>query len=514
MGEDRHSRGRPGWCSVAAVRRVTGFADSDGERIYWESVGAGDPPLVLCHGAGGNHAIWFQQVPTLAAARRVLTFDQRGFGRSTARTSATTPALAVRDLGGVLAAAGVAGPIDLVGQSMGGWCALGFAVAHPGRVRRLVLADTPGGIATNELARALAGMGERTALPPDERDAVGRHPALAAGFAARSPERAYLYQMVGAFGEPEMAKVAPALFAASVPDAALAALAIPVLFVVGAEDALFPPDVIRASAAKVPGAQVVEIARAGHSPYFEEPAAWNRAVSAFLAVDGVAAAGDAARDWAAWHDDYDRPGSFLAARLALVQMRIRAWLDRAPAGPLRAISLCAGEGRDLLAVLASHPRGRDVAARLVERDPRNAAAARAAARGAGLANVEVVEGDAGATDAYAGAVPADLALACGVFGNVSDTDIDATIGALPSLCAPGATVIWTRHRTPPDRTPAIRAAFAAAGFAETAFDAPDGFLFGVSTNRLAGTPAPFAAGRRLFTFVDYDALRKRPATAP
>ena len=490
------------------MRRVTGFAESEGERIYWESIGAGDPALVLCHGAGGNHASWFQQVPVFAAGRRVVTFDQRGFGRSTARGGATSPAAAARDLAAVLAAAGVAGAIDLAGQSMGGWCALAFAVAHPARVRRLVLADTPGGIMTPELARALATMGERTALPPEARDTIGRHPALAAGFAPRAPELAYLYQTLGGFGEPEMAKVAPALFSAIVPDDALASLPMPVLFVVGDEDALFPPDAIRASAAKIPGARVIEIAGAGHSPYFERPAAWNRAVAEFLGPDaarGAAPAGE--RDWSRWHRDYDRPGSFLAARLALVQMRIHAWLDRAPAGPLRAISLCAGEGRDLLGVLAHHPRARDVTARLVERDPRNAAAARAAVREAGLAGIAVVEGDAGHAESYAGAVPADLVVACGIFGNVSDADIEATIAALPSLCAPGAVVLWTRHRTPPDHTPAIRSAFAASGFAEVAFDAPDDFLFSVGTNRLAAAPAPFVPGRRLFTFVGFDALR-------
>jgi pimeloyl-ACP methyl ester carboxylesterase len=490
---------------------VTGFAESDGERIYWESVGAGDPPIVLCHGAGGNHAVWFQQVPAFAARRRVVSFDQRGFGRSTARGGATSPAAAVRDLEAVLSAAGVDGPVDLVGQSMGGWCALGFALAHPERVRRLVLADTPGGVATPELARARATMGERTALPPELRDTLGRHPALAAEFGARRPALAYLYQTLGGFGEPDMAKVAPALFSTWVPDEALAALAMPVLFVVGAEDALFPPDAIRASAAKIPGARVVEIPHAGHSPYFETPLEWNRSVSEFLAPEDAALDPHGSTiDWSSWHGDYDVPGTFLSARLALIQMRIRAWLARAPAGPLRAVSLCAGEGRDLLGVLATHPRGRDVAARLVERDPRNAAAARGAARAAGLDAVEIVEGDAGRCEAYAGAVPADLVLACGVFGNVTDADIDATIAALPSLCAPAATVLWTRHRIAPDRTPAIRAAFAAAGFEEIAFDAPADVLFSVGTNRLARAPVPFDASRSLFTFVGSDVLLGRP----
>jgi 3-oxoadipate enol-lactonase len=261
------------------VRRVTGFAELDGERIYWESVGAGEPTLVLCHGAGGNHAVWFQQVPFFARQRRVVSFDQRGFGRSTARGGPNRPELAVRDLAAVLQAADVEGPIDLVGQSMGGWCALGFALAQPARVRRLVLADTPGGIMTAELAAALRSLGERNAGPGDE---LGHHPALAAHFGARDPARAYLYQTLGGFGEPDMARVAPLLLGTVVPDERLAALALPVLFVVGAEDALFPPSAIRASAAKIAGARVVESAEAGHSPYFEQPEAWNRAVEEFL----------------------------------------------------------------------------------------------------------------------------------------------------------------------------------------------------------------------------------------
>jgi pimeloyl-ACP methyl ester carboxylesterase len=264
------------------VGRSTGFANSDGERIYYESVGDGEPTLVLCHGAGGNHAVWYQQVPVFARHRRVITWDHRGFGRSTARGGPTRPELAVHDLGAVLATAGVAGSIDLVGQSMGGWTALGFALAEPARVRRLVLADTPGGIVTPELAAALRSLGPS---PLNAEAVLGRHPALGASLVARDPARAYLYQMLGAFGEPELPKIGAALFGTVVADPALAALANRVLFVVGAEDALFPPAAIRASAAKIPGARVVEIPDAGHSPYFEQPDAWNRAVAAFLEND-------------------------------------------------------------------------------------------------------------------------------------------------------------------------------------------------------------------------------------
>ena len=275
----RHLRSYAGG---VAIQRTTGFCESDGERIYYESVGEGEPTLALCHGAGGNHAVWYQQVPVFGRHRRVISWDHRGFGRSSARGGPTRPELAVGDLAAVLAAAGVTGPIDLVGQSMGGWTALGFALAKPARVRRLVLADTPGGIMTAELVAALRAFG---AAPAEAGGALGTHPALGASLFSRDPARAYLYQMLGAFGEPEVAKIAPALFGTMLADERLAALAGRVLFIVGAEDTLFPPAAIRASAAKVPGARVVEIRDAGHSPYFEQPEAWNQAVAEFLGID-------------------------------------------------------------------------------------------------------------------------------------------------------------------------------------------------------------------------------------
>lgn len=206
----------------------------------------------------------------------------------------------------------------------------------------------------------------------------------------------------------------------------------------------------------------------------------------------------ATKDWLDWHDAYNRPESGLAQRLAEVQAQIAGALDRAPAGPVRVISVCAGQGRDLLGVLSGHRRRDDVRARLVELDPRNVALARAAAP----EGVEVVEGDATVTTAYAGAVPADLVLVCGVFGHATDDDIRRIVEHLPMLCAPGATVIWTRGRFERDIRPAIRSWFAGAGFSEVAYVTGDDGSWGVGANRLVGEPKPFQAGVRLFTFVD------------
>lgn len=215
------------------------------------------------------------------------------------------------------------------------------------------------------------------------------------------------------------------------------------------------------------------------------------------------------RDWAAWHEAYDNPDTPLAQRLLAVQARITAALDQAPPGPLRAISICAGQGRDLIGPLCEHPRRGDVTARLVELDPRNAAAARQRAAAAGLTQVEVVTGDAAQTRAYAGLIPAGLVLACGVFGNVTDDDVARTIRCCTGLCASGGTVVWTRGRREPDLVPQICDWFAAEGFALLGVSEPVGVSapgthWAVGAHRFEGQPRPLP-DQKMFTFDGHDA---------
>lgn len=195
----------------------------------------------------------------------------------------------------------------------------------------------------------------------------------------------------------------------------------------------------------------------------------------------------------------------MARRLLVVQQRIRAVLDGGPKGPLRVVSLCAGQGRDLLGVLADHPRRDDVHARLVELDARNTAVAKSMARAAGLTGVEVVTADASCTDHYVDMTPADLVLMCGVFGNITDDDIRRTIGFCTQLCAAGGMVVWTRHRDDPDWVPAVCEWFEEVGFERQWVSDPDA-EFGVGVHRFAGQPRPLVAGERMFTFVGYDQL--------
>ena len=86
------------------------------------------------------------------------------------------------------------------------------------------------------------------------------------------------------------------------------------------------------------------------------------------------------------------------------------------------VSLCAGQGHDVIGVLPDHPRRGDVRAVLVESDARNVVLARRAAAGQDLPGVEIRQADAGLVAGFADVLPADVLLLCGIFGNVSDHD--------------------------------------------------------------------------------------------
>ena len=204
-------------------------------------------------------------------------------------------------------------------------------------------------------------------------------------------------------------------------------------------------------------------------------------------------------DWVAWHRQYDAEGP-LTRRLDVVQRHIAEVLAAAR-GPITVLSLCSGDARDLVgaAARAGIPGAR-IRGRLVELSPVLAGAARERIAAAGLSGLEVVEADAGVASTFADAVPADLVLLCGIFGNVSDEDIQRTVASMPRVCAPNATVIWTRHRREPDLTPSIRAWFEAAGFRHVAFEPVPDSSGGVGVERFAADPAPLDPALRLFTF--------------
>ena len=212
------------------------------------------------------------------------------------------------------------------------------------------------------------------------------------------------------------------------------------------------------------------------------------------------------RDYLAWHELYDDPGSSLPRRLALVREVLRAELDARP-GRVRVVSVCAGDGRDILGVLAEREDAARVSVTLVEVLPELVEWARSAAADVD-ADVEVLAADARCSDTYVSlaTMPADVVLLVGVLGNISDADVAATVAAMPCLCASEATLVWSRGRSlegTDDFVTPVREAFSAAGFAEVSIRP-----FGVEDDRTTlgvvrfdGTPVELRPDERWFTFV-------------
>jgi len=247
---------------------------SAGAEIYYDAVGEG-PAILFAHGAGGNAASWWQQVPEFRRDHRVITFDHRGFGRSRCATEQFSvshfdaDALAILDAERIERAA-------VVCQSMGGWTGVRLAVNRPDRVRALVLGNTPGAIYSDALRDQMRTLVAR----PAEGDLTAM--TLGAPFKRSNPNGAYLYTAITAFNVTPMPLNALMARDAFVAAERLRPFPVPVLMIASELDVTFPPALLHATAVLI-GAEVVTIAGAGHSTYFEDPAAFNAAVRAFLA---------------------------------------------------------------------------------------------------------------------------------------------------------------------------------------------------------------------------------------
>lgn len=279
-------------CSLGAVSpdpapgRVTGAIETpDGARIYYERLGADPaaekPAVIFVHGLGGNHAVWYRQVPFFAARFDTVTYSQRGFAPSSAAGESFDLPVLVADLEALMDDLGIE-RAHLVGQSMGGWTALGLALEKPARIRSVVLADTLAGIFDEEIEAhyeaMVASARELGRRPPR----LSRHPALDPAFSAAEPAEGYLYQTLSAFGAPAPGEIAGRLARARFEHARLGSNRVPTLFVVGERDKIFPPPMVRRASGYLAASRLAIIEDAGHSPYYERPEAWRRAVFEFL----------------------------------------------------------------------------------------------------------------------------------------------------------------------------------------------------------------------------------------
>jgi len=246
---------------------------ANGAELYYEEHGGGEQALVLAHGMGGNHAIWFKQIPALAEHFRVITFDHRGFGNSSDPDGCGRSAY-VDDLTAILDHLDIASAI-LVGQSMGGGTCISFTCEHPGRVDALVIADCLHALEESEgvaeiMDRARAATADLTQL----QRVLGRR------MREQDPEAATLYRQINSFNAVTRHTLAGSFHRYS--PAQLAATGVSILFVAGVEDVLFPIEAIRLIQQQVADSSLVEIEDTGHSAFYESPEKFNAALLAAL----------------------------------------------------------------------------------------------------------------------------------------------------------------------------------------------------------------------------------------
>jgi pimeloyl-ACP methyl ester carboxylesterase len=208
----------------------------------------------------------------------VISFDHRGFGRSTCGAEDFHPRHFGSDLRALLDVAGVE-RAALVCQSMGGWSGLRTALEAPDRVACLVMAGTPGGLVTPAVVAALGRIGRGV-----KGDGVRGQAALAPDFPSREPELAFLYDQINAHNTRFDPRWLARLFDAEarIDPARLVGWRIPTLFCSGSEDQLFPPEALAEAAALLPGARLAHFPGVGHSTYFEAPQDFNARVLEFV----------------------------------------------------------------------------------------------------------------------------------------------------------------------------------------------------------------------------------------
>ena len=250
--------------------------ERDGVAIHYEVSGQG-PTLLLTHGYSATGAMWAGQVEPFSKDYRLITWDMRGHGRSDypEDPAAYSEAATVADMAALLDLVGAEKAI-VGGLSLGGYMSLAFHLAHPERVRGLLIIDTGPGYRNDE---ARDGW-NRNALRTAERYEGEGLARLAAG----SPEmRAAQHRNAKglALAARGMLTQRDARVISSLPS-----IAVPALVVVGANDTPF----LAASdymAAKIPGAKKVVIENAGHAANIDQPLAFNTAVLAFLSEAGL-----------------------------------------------------------------------------------------------------------------------------------------------------------------------------------------------------------------------------------
>jgi pimeloyl-ACP methyl ester carboxylesterase len=245
--------------------------------------------LVLVHAFPFDADMWRADAKALSSRMRVIAPSMRGFGASPAvRMDSVSIEAMADDVAAIVAALDVPGPIVIGGLSMGGHVAMAFARKYAEVIRGIILADTKAEADTEE-ARAKR---DAAIAQIDGGDLTGFVDGLLGSLlspATREGHPAIVDQARAMMMKAKPATVTSALRALrDRPDATegLATVSVPALVVVGEDDAMTPPAAAKAMIAAMPETrtQLVVIPTAGHLANVEQPEAFRKAITGFVAT--------------------------------------------------------------------------------------------------------------------------------------------------------------------------------------------------------------------------------------
>lgn len=205
--------------------------------------------------------------------------------------------------------------------------------------------------------------------------------------------------------------------------------------------------------------------------------------------------------WSGWPEKAYRKERY-RQRLAAVQSHFACALDQVPGDRATVLSMCAGDGRDVIEVLAAHPRRNDTSAWLVELNPKSVALGMQHASSARLESaVTFLNADATDYAIYRSIAPADIVLACGVWGHVPAAERSQLVRAFASLCTPGGCVIGTRGLAKgAGRLADILSLFSSDWWEQVNLTFTPDQQFAVVTHRYRGPVNRLPASGRIFNF--------------
>jgi pimeloyl-ACP methyl ester carboxylesterase len=254
-------------------------------RIAGDRRGAGEP-FVLVHGFTGSRVDWSDVIDELAAVADVIELDNRGHGESTNTGDGSSYSLdtLTADLAAVADGLGL-DEFHLLGHSLGGGVAMRYALRHPDRLRSLVLMDTAATPMASGAATAWFEAGIEL-VRTNGLDALFQVIAPTMGEGERADQiRARVRTKYEQMDPAAFVGLGRELMTFESMLPALADLAVPTTVLVGEHDVGLRAGA-DALAETVPGAELVVIPDAAHSPQEESPARWLDAVRAHL--EGVA----------------------------------------------------------------------------------------------------------------------------------------------------------------------------------------------------------------------------------